>query len=68
VNILRIEKAKELLMDGVLVKQVFSQVGFRCSSSFFKAFLKHTGIAPSVYKETMLVKKQARSKRQSGRG
>jgi len=68
VNILRIEKAKELLMEGVLVKQVFSQVGFRCSSSFFKAFLKHTGIAPSVYKETMLVKKQARSKRQSGRG
>jgi AraC-like DNA-binding protein len=68
VNIFRIEKAKELLMKGGLVKQVFSQVGFRCNSSFFKAFLKHTGIAPSVYKDTMLAKKQARRVRESGRG
>jgi AraC-like DNA-binding protein/CheY-like chemotaxis protein len=68
VNILRIEKAKELLIEGGLVKQVFSQVGFRCNSSFFKAFLKHTGIAPSVYRDTMLAKKQARRMRGSGRG
>ena len=68
VSICRIEKAKELLMEGVLVKQVFSQVGFRCTSSFFKSFLKHTGIAPSVYKETMLARKQARRADGSGRG
>lgn len=68
VNLFRIEKAKELLIEGGLVKQVYSQVGFRCSSSFFKAFLKHTGIAPSVYKDTMLAKKQARRMRKSGTG
>jgi AraC-like DNA-binding protein len=67
VSIFRIEKSKELLMDGGLVKQVFSQVGFRCNSSFFKAFLKHAGIAPSVYKETMLARKQARRAREPGR-
>ena len=63
VNIYRIEKAKELLMEGGLVKQVFSQVGFRCNSSFFKAFLKHAGTAPSVYKDTVLAKKQGRKTR-----
>jgi len=68
VCLLRIEKAKELLMEGVLVKQVFSQVGFRCSSSFFKAFLKHTGIAPSAYKDAVLVRRQSRGKREPVRG
>lgn len=68
VNIFRIERAKELLLEGVLVKQVFSQVGFRCSSSFFKAFLKHTGIAPSVYKDAMLARRRARLAGESSRG
>jgi AraC-like DNA-binding protein len=68
VNIFRIEKAKELLMEGGLVKQVFSQVGFRCNSSFFKAFLKHTGIAPSVYRDTTLTKRQTRPARSLGGG
>jgi AraC-like DNA-binding protein len=58
VTIYRVEKAKELLYAGSLVKQVYSGVGFRCESSFFRSFLKHVGITPRVYRETMLARKR----------
>jgi AraC-like DNA-binding protein len=58
VTIYRVEKAKELLYGGSLVKQVYSEVGFKCESSFFRSFLKHVGITPRVYRETMLARKR----------
>jgi len=58
VTIYRVEKAKELLYAGSLVKQVYSEVGFKCESSFFRSFLKHVGITPRVYRETMLARKR----------
>jgi AraC-like DNA-binding protein len=51
VTIYRVEKAKELLYAGSLVKQVYSEVGFKCESSFFRSFLKHVGITPRVYRD-----------------
>jgi AraC-like DNA-binding protein len=58
VTVYRVEKAKELLYAGSLVKQVYSEVGFKCESSFFRSFLKHVGITPRVYRETMLARKR----------
>ncbi len=63
VTIYRVEKAKELLNAGSLVKQVYSDVGFRCESSFFRSFLRHVGITPRVYRENMLARK-----REAGQG
>jgi len=51
----RINKAKALLMQGYLVKQVAKEAGFCCESSFFRAFLKHTGTTPKSYREERLV-------------
>ncbi|UCF77711.1 MAG: helix-turn-helix transcriptional regulator [Candidatus Eiseniibacteriota bacterium] len=52
----RLEKAKELLGGGFLVKQVFDEVGFKCESSFFRAFMKHTGTTPGMFRETALAR------------
>jgi AraC-like DNA-binding protein len=68
VTIYRVEKAKELLFAGSLVKQVYSEVGFKCESSFFRSFLKHVGITPRVYRETMLARKREADHKQAMRG
>lgn len=50
----RVEKAKEMLKDrGLLVKQIFREVGFNCESSFFRAFIKYTGLTPERYRRAM---------------
>jgi AraC-like DNA-binding protein len=54
INLCRVERARELLQGSrLLVKQVFSEAGFNCRSSFFRAFLKHTGLAPGHYRQLM---------------
>ncbi|MCX5800850.1 MAG: AraC family transcriptional regulator [Candidatus Eisenbacteria bacterium] len=54
INLCRVERARELLQgDRLLVKQVFSEAGFNCRSSFFRAFLKHTGLAPGHYRQLL---------------
>jgi len=68
VTIYRVEKAKELLYAGSLVKQVYSEVGFKCESSFFRSFLKHVGITPRVYRETMLARKREANSQNIMRG
>ena len=48
---LRIEKAKELLLDGGKVKDVSEKVGYHSYRHFTEVFKKHTGISPGLYRE-----------------
>ncbi|MFH0777578.1 MAG: AraC family transcriptional regulator [Candidatus Eisenbacteria bacterium] len=57
VTLYRVEKAKELLCQGALVKQVAREVGFRCESSLSRAFHKYTGITATAYRESILARK-----------
>ncbi|WP_310830067.1 AraC family transcriptional regulator [Paenibacillus pedocola] len=51
VNQLRIEKAKELLMDTELtIKQIAAEVGYFNVQSFNRFFRKYEGMPPSSYK------------------
>jgi len=49
----RLEKAKELLENGLSVKEVAAQVGYR-PSDFTTAFRKHFGFPPSIIKKRNL--------------
>lgn len=50
-NQLRIEKAKQLLMDTDLtIKQIASEVGYYNLQSFNRFFRKYEGMPPSSYK------------------
>ena len=53
VNTYRIEEAKSLLTDRqqLTVQEIFYDVGFNSKSAFNKAFKKHTGQTPSVFRE-----------------
>jgi AraC-like DNA-binding protein len=46
---IRIQKAKELLQDGVSVTETCSSLGFESMSSFNKLFKRHIKEAPSAY-------------------
>ncbi|MNW05621.1 HTH-type transcriptional regulator YesS [compost metagenome] len=51
VNQLRIDKAKELLMDTELtIKQIAAEVGYFNVQSFNRFFRKYEGMPPSSYK------------------
>ena len=49
VNHLRIEKAKELLHQGVAVKTVAAKVGYNNLHYFYRVFKKETGYTPKGY-------------------
>lgn len=45
---LRLERARDLVAEGVPVKRVFMAVGFRSEAAFRQAFKSHFGVPPSV--------------------
>jgi len=45
----RIIKAKGLLLAGVPAKQAAENVGFSEYSTFYRAFVKHTGLSPAAF-------------------
>jgi two-component system response regulator YesN len=47
---IRIDRARELLMQGLKVYQVAEQIGLRNLDYFSSKFKKHTGVSPSDYK------------------
>ena len=49
----RLEKAKELLKQGVMVHKVAEKVGFSSTVVFTRAFKKFEGITPGQYKAIM---------------
>ncbi len=50
---LRIEKAKQFLLDGYRVNEVCEMVGYPNYRYFCDLFKKHTGITPNEYKGTV---------------
>jgi AraC-like DNA-binding protein len=51
VTLYRIERAKALLGESWLsVKEISCEVGYDCESTFYRAFIKHTGITPRRYR------------------
>lgn len=54
VNSFRIREATELISDtskDILVKTLYSRIGYNSISSFYRAFQKETGCTPAVYIE-----------------
>lgn len=49
---MRIEKAKEYLVDGETVSKTASLVGFSTERAFVRAFIKYIGVTPSQYKKS----------------
>ena len=54
----RIEKAKQLLKDGLTKREVCFSVGLQSSSSFISLFKKTIGQTPAKYKQNHLQKKK----------
>jgi AraC-like DNA-binding protein len=55
INLLRIEKAKRLLLEtGMTMKQIASEVGYYNVQSFNRFFRKYEGMPPSSYKASKL--------------
>jgi len=51
INMVRIDKAKEFLCQGLKVYEVAVQTGFSDVDNFYKKFKKYTGMSPSEYKK-----------------
>lgn len=50
----RVQRAMEMLREGKsLVKQISRETGFNCESSFFRAFVKKTGVTPERFRKTL---------------
>lgn len=54
INTVRIEKAKELLCQGMAVAHIAAQTGFRDSSALIRVFKKTTGMTPGAYRTAHL--------------
>lgn len=54
-NFVRIEKVKSMLNDkeysNYTITSIGLEAGFNSNASFYRAFKKHTGISPSVYRK-----------------
>ncbi|KPJ60692.1 MAG: hypothetical protein AMJ46_05400 [Latescibacteria bacterium DG_63] len=63
VNMAKVEKAKELLKDrSRVIKQMYTELGFGCQSTFYNAFRAYAGTTPGVFREG-----KSRSRRQPRR-
>jgi two-component system response regulator YesN len=52
INLVRIEKAKELILSGMKLEQTADAVGFGSLRTFMRTFKKFEGITPGQYKES----------------
>ncbi len=50
VYMLRIGEAKRLLLDELTLEEISVRLGFSCTRTFLRAFVKITGMTPSTYK------------------
>ena len=52
-NIYRVEKAKELMMEDneIKVKDLAERVGYNSSNTFIRIFKKYEGVSPGKYLE-----------------
>ena len=59
-NNIRIEHAKALLQEGLLVSEVGGQLGFSSPAYFCDAFKKRVGCSPSEFLSTLPKTKEQR--------
>lgn len=50
IYMLRINEAKHLLLEELTLDEISSRLGFSCTRTFLRAFVKNTGLTPGVYK------------------
>lgn len=65
VNSFRIKEATEIISDpskDVVLKVLYSSIGYNSISSFYRAFQKETGCTPMVYREKILKLKETSAK------
>lgn len=46
------EKAKELLLEGMKAVEVSQKVGFSDNNYFYSKFKKYVGLSPNAYKDS----------------
>ena len=56
IHIVRIAKAKELLMQGMSVQEIAEKVGYVESRALIRTFKRYEGVTPGQYRETMVQK------------
>ncbi len=49
----RVDAAKDLLKDGIQVKQIAGQIGYKNSNYFSRVFKKITGLSPQAYRSCL---------------
>lgn len=57
INSFRIREATEIISDtsrDIVLKAIYSKIGYNSISSFYRAFQKETGCTPMVYREKIL--------------
>lgn len=67
INAFRIKEATEIISDpskDVVLKVLYSSIGYNSISSFYRAFQKETGCTPMVYREKILKLKGTSAKDQ----
>lgn len=52
INTLRVDRAKDLLLEGYTVMEVAEKVGFSDRSSFIRVFKQYTGVTPGQIKQS----------------
>lgn len=53
INLRRITRAKNLIMEGRKATIIFSDCGFKDYSTFYRAFTRYTGITPEEFKRNL---------------
>ena len=51
-NLRRVTTAKNLIMEGQKATSIYARCGFKDYSTFYRAFIKHTGMSPDEFKNT----------------
>ena len=54
-NKVRVERAKELLMEGKKVEEVVELIGYNDTNYFIKIFKKYVGTTPAKYRNRVIV-------------
>lgn len=49
-NLRRISTAKKFIMEGQKATSIYARCGFKDYSTFYRAFIKHTGMSPDDFK------------------